>query len=103
MSEGLNVAVVVCQPPHIRFDRTVGAVRIVNAGSAGMPFGGSRATWLLPPGPDFGIITATPPKLTKAAALVRGAVYPRARDFAADNILQPPSKARMPEFIRPGP
>lgn len=37
--EGLNASVVVCGHTHIQFDRTVGKVRVVNAGSVGMPFG----------------------------------------------------------------
>ena len=42
---------VVCGHTHIQFDRMVGPVRVVNAGSAGMPFGAPGADWLLL-GPD---------------------------------------------------
>src|SRR5262245_46661925 len=50
----LDVAVVVCGHTHMQFDRTVGRVRVVNAGSVGMPFGGPGADWLLL-GPDVGL------------------------------------------------
>ena len=39
--------VVVCGHTHMQFDRMVGAVRVVNAGSVGMPFGEPGADWLL--------------------------------------------------------
>ena len=35
---GVNAAVVVCGHSHMQFDRTIGSVRVVNAGSVGMPF-----------------------------------------------------------------
>ena len=41
------VPVVVCGHTHMQFDRTVGARRVINAGSVGMPFGEPGAYWLL--------------------------------------------------------
>lgn len=43
--EGLSVELVVCGHTHMQFDRAVGKTRVVNAGSAGMPFGESGADW----------------------------------------------------------
>lgn len=37
--DGLGVALVVCGHTHMQVDRTVGATRVVNAGSVGQPFG----------------------------------------------------------------
>src|SRR6187549_3834664 len=45
--EGLGAALVVCGHTHMQFDRTVGSVRVVNAGSVGMPFQEPGAYWLL--------------------------------------------------------
>src|SRR6266705_1113582 len=42
-----GASLVVCGHTHMQFDRTVGKVRIVNAGSVGMPFGEPGAYWLL--------------------------------------------------------
>src|SRR3712207_7776889 len=42
---------VVCGHTHMQFDRTVDDIRIVNAGSVGMPFAAPGAYWLLL-GPD---------------------------------------------------
>ena len=44
---GVDAAVVVCGHTHMAFDRSVAGVRIVNAGSVGMPYGQPGAHWLL--------------------------------------------------------
>jgi putative phosphoesterase len=88
--EGLNVPVVVCGHTHMQFDRTIGGIRVVNAGSVGMPFGDPGAYWLLL-GPDVQL-RKTPYDLAKAAARIRATEYPQAQDFAARNVLQPPSE-----------
>lgn len=44
---GLDVSLVVCGHTHMQFDRMIGKIRVVNAGSVGMPFGKSGADWLL--------------------------------------------------------
>ncbi|HEU4566149.1 MAG TPA: metallophosphoesterase family protein [Gemmatimonadaceae bacterium] len=51
MLDGVREPVVVCGHTHMQFDRTVDGVRIINAGSVGMPFGRPGAHWLLL-GPD---------------------------------------------------
>ena len=46
--EGLDVATVVCGHSHTQFARTVAGVRVVNAGSVGMPYENEPgAYWLL--------------------------------------------------------
>lgn len=93
--QGLDVALVVCGHTHMPFDRTIGGVRVVNAGSVGMPFGPPGADWLLL-GPDVGF-RHTSYDLEVAARRVRATEYPQADQFAAHNILQPPSEAEMLE------
>jgi putative phosphoesterase len=45
---GIDAELVVCGHTHVQFDRTVGGVRLVNAGSVGMPYEGRRgAYWAL--------------------------------------------------------
>src|ERR1700739_4764788 len=51
---GVKASVVVCGHTHMQFDRVVGGVRVVNAGSVGMPFGKTGADWLIL-GPKFSI------------------------------------------------
>jgi putative phosphoesterase len=93
--EGLDVPLVVCGHTHMQFDRTIGGVRVVNAGSVGMPFGEPGAYWLSL-GPDVQL-RHTPYDLAQAAERIRGTTYPQAQDFAARNILQPPSEEEMLE------
>jgi predicted phosphodiesterase len=90
---GLDVALVVCGHSHMQFDRTIGGLRVVNAGSVGMPFGKPGADWLLL-GPDLQL-RHTDYDLNKASKRVRATSYPQANDFAANNILQPPSEEKM--------
>jgi predicted phosphodiesterase len=93
--EELNAPVVVCGHTHMQFDRTIGRTRVVNAGSVGMPFGEPGAYWLLL-GSDIQL-RHTAYDLAKATERIRATNYPQAEDFAAHNILQPPSEKQMLE------
>jgi predicted phosphodiesterase len=90
--KGVGAAMVVCGHTHMPFDRVVAGVRIVNAGSVGMPFGRPGADWLIL-GPEVEL-RHTAYDLEKAAAQVRATTYPQAREFA-ESIVQPPSEAAM--------
>ncbi|HEY1375770.1 MAG TPA: metallophosphoesterase family protein [Gemmataceae bacterium] len=92
-----GAAVVVCGHTHMQFDRMVGAVRVVNAGSVGMPFGEPGAYWLLL-GPDVGL-RRTAYDLARAAERVRATDYPQAEQFAAHNVLQPPPEEKTLEAL----
>ncbi len=95
--EGLGAAVVVCGHTHMQFDRMVGSVRVVNAGSVGMPFGDPGAYWLLlGPGVE---LRRTTYDLNAAADRIRLTTYPQAQEFADRNVLQPPSEAAMTEIL----
>jgi putative phosphoesterase len=85
-----NAPLVICGHTHMQFDRTIGSVRVVNAGSVGMPFGEPGAYWLLL-GPDVQS-RRTAYDLAKAADRIRATKYPQAEEFAASNVLQPPSE-----------
>jgi len=95
--EGLNVDAVICGHTHMQFDRMVERIRVVNAGSVGMCFGEPGADWLLL-GPDVEL-RHTLYDLTKAADRIRDTDYPQAEDFAARNVLQPPSEKEMLELF----
>ena len=94
---GLDASLIVCGHTHMQFDRVVGGVRVVNAGSVGMPFQAPGAYWLLL-GPDVQL-RHTLYDLEKAAARVRDTRYPKAEDFAAGNVLHPPSEAATLEMF----
>jgi len=90
---GLDVAMVVCGHTHMPFDRVIARLRVVNAGSVGMPFGDAGADWLL-------LGRAVQPRHTQydlvgAAERIRGTAYPQAESFAARSVLEPPTEAEM--------
>ena len=93
-----DAMLVVCGHTHMPFDRTIGGKRVVNAGSVGMPFGKPGADWLLL-GPDV-TFRHTSVDLAKAAERIRASDYPQAEEFAAQNILQPPSEEEMLKLFR---
>jgi predicted phosphodiesterase len=86
----LNARLVVCGHTHMQFDRSIGRTRVVNAGSVGMPFQEPGAYWLLL-GPDVQL-RRTGYDLAEAAARIRATGYPQAEEFAARNVLEPPSE-----------
>jgi predicted phosphodiesterase len=93
--ERIDARLVVCGHTHMQFDRIIGHTRVVNAGSVGMPFGEPGAYWLLL-GPDVQL-RHTSYDLAKAAERIRATSYPQAQEFAARNVLQPPSEKEMLE------
>jgi predicted phosphodiesterase len=88
---------VVCGHTHMPFDRRIGATRVINAGSVGMPIGEPGSCWLrLGPGVE--------PRRsaydTRAAAeVIRATQSPDAERFAAENVLSTPSEAKMLEVF----
>lgn len=92
---GIDAQVVVCGHTHMQFDRALGALRIVNAGSIGMPFGEPGAYWLLL-GPEIEL-RRTSYDLERAAERIRASGFPGAEEFAAVNVLRPPAEAVMLE------
>lgn len=90
----VRAAMVVCGHTHMPFDRTIAGVRVVNAGSVGMPFGEPGAYWLLldGDGPHF---RRTPFDLEAAAARIRATAYPGAEAFAENHVLAPPGEEQM--------
>src|SRR5438445_9356488 len=97
--DGVDVPLVVCGHTHMQFDRQIRNIRVVNAGSVGMPFEGPGAYWLLL-GPDVQL-RRTEYDLGEAADRVRGTKYPQAQDFAARNVLQPPSEEETLRLFAP--
>jgi len=91
--EATGAQVVVCGHTHMQFDRRIGRIRVVNAGSAGMPFAEPGAYWLLL-GPDVEL-RRTKIDLTRAAERIRRTDYPQASEFAEQSVLHPPAEREM--------
>jgi putative phosphoesterase len=93
MFDGVTAPLVVCGHTHMQFDRRVRDLRVVNAGSVGMPYGAPGAHWLrLGPSPEM---KRTAYDLGRAAAAVRSTGYPQSESFATRHVLSPPSAAEM--------
>lgn len=94
--EKLDADLVVCGHTHMQFDRMVGKIRVVNAGSVGMSFGKPAANWLL-----LGTtiqFRQTSYDLAKAAERIQNTNFPQAEDFTAHYIRRPPSEEMMLEI-----
>lgn len=77
--ESTTAALVVCGHTHMQFDRTIGKVRVVNAGSVGMPYGDPGAYWLLlGPGVE---LRRTRYDLATATERIRATAYPGVSEF----------------------
>jgi len=88
---GVTQRTVVCGHTHMQFDRSLDGVRVVNAGSVGMPYGEPGAYWLLL-GPTVEL-RRTIYDLQRVAEAIRASPYPQAEDFAENNVLRPASAA----------
>jgi putative phosphoesterase len=95
---GVGSSLVVCGHTHMQFDRTIGTIRVVNAGSVGMPFGERGAYWL-ELGPHIAL-RRTEFDYAAAAKRIRSTSYPEADDFAASNILQPLTEREVLDQFR---
>ncbi len=84
--------VVVCGHTHMQFDRTVDGIRIVNAGSVGMPYGTTDACWALLDGADVEL-RQTSYDLEAAAEHLRASGHSRRDELIAENLLRSPSEA----------
>lgn len=96
---GIESQIVVCGHTHIQFERQAGSVRILNAGSVGMPYADRPgAYWLLlePQGVEF---RRTEYDTEIAAQQVRTSGYPQAEDFAVENLLKVPTAVEATEFF----
>ena len=89
---GVNTSLVICGHTHMQFDRMAGTVRVVNAGSVGMPFARPPGAYWLLLGPGVEL-RHTPYVFMNAAARIRATNYPMLEDLAVRYVLDPPSEA----------
>ncbi len=89
---GVSSPLVVCGHTHLQFERTIGKLRIVNAGSVGMPFAKPAGAHWLMLGPDVQF-RQTAYDFDKAVARIRQSGYPRAETLSVRYVLDPPSEA----------
>lgn len=96
---GIEQRIVVCGHTHMQFERQAGHVRILNAGSVGMPYADSPGAYWLLLGPEGYEFRRTEYDLEAAAQQVQESGYPQAQDFAAENVLKVPTAAEAAEVF----
>jgi putative phosphoesterase len=95
---GVEADLVVCGHVHVQYDRTVGPVRIVNAGSVGMPYEvRPGAFWALLE--DDLELRRTEYDLDAAAARIRTSGWPEAEQFVRENLFERPSPDEVSEHF----
>jgi putative phosphoesterase len=87
--EGVGALVVVCGHTHHQFDRAAHGVRVVNAGSVGMPYEGRPGAYWAMLGPDVEL-RSTAYDLDAAAAAIRATGFPDAEELVA-TLREPPT------------
>jgi putative phosphoesterase len=83
---GVEQRVVVCGHTHVQFDRIVGGIRLVNAGSVGMPYQDEPGAYWALLSPDVEL-RRTEYDLERAAAAIRASDFPGADEFADEHVL----------------
>jgi putative phosphoesterase len=73
--EGVDADVVVCGHTHVQFDRNVDGIRVVNAGSVGMPYENEDGAYWLDLGPEV-THRRTAYDVEGAAAAIRATGWP---------------------------
>lgn len=82
---------IVCGHTHMQFELRIGGVRVLNAGSVGMPYAERPGAYWLLLGPEGYEFRRTAYDLEAAAQAIRASSYPQAQDFAAENVLKVPT------------
>ena len=102
--EGVDAPLVICGHTHMPFDRRVGDLRVVNAGSVGMSFGSPDACWLLLEGEGAEIVAPqrTAYDLKAAAERIRASEDPGAATFAESYVLTRPTEAEALDMLSAG-
>jgi putative phosphoesterase len=97
--QGTSQRTIICGHTHLQFERRLGDLRILNAGSVGMPFADKPgAYWLLLDGDSFEH-RYTPYDVETAAKQIASTSYPRAQQFAEENVRKIPSAQEAMEFL----
>jgi hypothetical protein len=90
--DAVDAPMVVCGHTHMQFDRMIGRVRVVNAGSVGMPFAQPQGAYWLLLGPHVEL-RRTDYDFADAARRIRATGFPQAETLSVRYVLQPPTEA----------
>lgn len=91
--------IVICGHTHVQFERRLGDLLILNAGSVGMPFANKPgAYWLFLDGDSYEH-RFTPYDVEAAAKQIASTNYPQAQKFAEENVRKIPTAQEAMEFL----
>jgi putative phosphoesterase len=96
---GVQQQIVVCGHTHMQFERRADEVRILNAGSVGMPYADRPGAYWLLLGPQGYEFRWTKYDGEAAAHEVRASGNPQALAFAEENVLTVPTVAEATELF----
>jgi predicted phosphodiesterase len=98
MLAGVSQPAVVCGHTHMQFDRRHGQIRIVNAGSVGMPYEGQPGAYWALLGPDVDL-RRTDYDFDAAADAIRKSGFPESEGHVTDLFLEQPGRDEVTEFF----
>ncbi len=99
MFSDVKQEIVVCGHTHVQFERRVGNLHILNAGSVGMPFADQPGAYWLLLGPEGYQFRMTTYDRERAAQEIKASGNPLAQEFAAENVLKIPTAAEAMEIF----
>jgi putative phosphoesterase len=88
---GVSAEIVVCGHTHQQYDRTVGDVRLVNAGSVGLPYEGRPGAYWALLGPEVDL-RRTEYDVASAVDVLEATGFPRLRELMVSSLLEPISR-----------
>lgn len=88
---GVKQNIVICGHTHIQFEREVGHVRILNAGSVGMPYADEPGAYWILLGPNGHEFRRTSYDVEVAADEIKKSSLPIAQEFAEENVRTVPT------------
>jgi predicted phosphodiesterase len=98
MFAGVDQQLVVCGHTHAQSDRVLGGVRVVNAGSVGMPFEGRAGAFWALLGPDVEL-RRTEHDIRAAEAELREGGWSGVDDFLRNSLLDPADPLAIAESL----
>ncbi|KYP79814.1 metallophosphoesterase family protein [Ferroacidibacillus organovorans] len=96
---GVEELFVVCGHTHMQFERQVKGLRILNAGSVGMPYAEQPGAYWMLIGPDGFEFRRTTYDLETAARDIEASGYPQAQEFVKENVLAIPTATEAAQFL----
>ena len=98
---GISGTVVIGHTHH-QFDRRVGALRVINAGSIGMPYEGEVAAFWATIESGEAQHRKTPIDVERAIAEIRASGWPKGDEFIAENLLVAVTRDEAIASLEPG-